>query len=57
LKVVLVNLNYGIGVHMNFARSRIPALFCSLRSEYVATRRVATGDNGAKPSPIPNFSG
>jgi len=31
---VLVNLNYGIGVHMNFARSRIPALFCSLQWEY-----------------------
>jgi len=34
LKIVLVNLNYGIGVHMNFARSRIPALFCSLQWEY-----------------------
>jgi len=34
LKIVLVDLNYRIGVHMIFARSRIPALFCSLQSEY-----------------------
>ena len=34
LKIVLVNLNYWIGVHMNFAQSQIPALFCSLQSEY-----------------------
>ena len=34
LKSVLVNLNHRIGVHMNFAQSRIPALFCSLQSEY-----------------------
>ena len=26
LKIVLVNVNYRIGVHMNFAQSRIPAL-------------------------------
>jgi len=31
---MLVNLNYRIGVHMNFAQSRIPALVCSLQSEY-----------------------
>jgi len=31
---VLVNLNYRISVHMNFAQSRIPALFCSPQSEY-----------------------
>jgi len=31
---VLVNLNYRIGVHMNFAQSRIPALVCSLQLEY-----------------------
>jgi len=34
LKIVLINLNYRIGVHMNFAQSRIPALVCSLKSEY-----------------------
>jgi len=34
LKIVLVNSNSRIGVHMNFAQSRIPALFCSLQSEY-----------------------
>jgi len=31
---MLANLNYRIGVHMNFAQSRIPALVCSLQSEY-----------------------
>jgi len=34
LKIVLVNLKYRIGMHMNFARSRIPVLVCSLQSEY-----------------------
>jgi len=34
LKIVLVNLSYRIGVHMNFAQSRITALFCSLQSVY-----------------------
>jgi len=33
LKIVLVNLNFRIGVHMNFAQSSIPALVCSLQSE------------------------
>jgi len=37
LKIVLVKLNYRIGVHINFAQSTIPALVCSLQSEYVAT--------------------
>jgi len=32
LKIVLVNLNYRIGVHMNFAQSQIPALVCRLQS-------------------------
>jgi len=31
---VLVNLNYRIGVHMNFAQSRMNVLFCILQSEY-----------------------
>jgi len=34
LKFVLVNFNYRIDVHMNFAQSRIPELVCSLQSEY-----------------------
>jgi len=34
LKIVLVNLNYRIDVHMNFAQSRIPALVWSPQSEY-----------------------
>jgi len=34
LKIVVVNLNYRISVHMNFAQSRITALVCSLQSEY-----------------------
>jgi len=42
---------------MNFAQSRIPALVCSLPSEYGATRGVAMGNNGAMPPPIPMFSG
>ena len=44
LKIVLVNLNYRIGVHMNFAQSRIPALFCSHNQNAVATRRVVCED-------------
>jgi len=31
---VLVNLNYRIGVHMNFTQSRFPALVWSLQSEF-----------------------
>jgi len=34
---------------MNYAQSRIPALFYS--------RHVVRGDNGAMPPPIPTFSG
>jgi len=34
LKIEFVNLNYRIGVHMNFAQSKIPALVSSLQSEY-----------------------
>ena len=33
MKIVLVNLNYRIDVHMNFAQSRNPELVCSLQSE------------------------
>jgi len=34
MKIVSVNFNYRIDVHMNFAQSRIPELVCSLQSEY-----------------------
>jgi len=34
MKIMLVNLNYRIDVHMNFAQSRIPALVCSPQPEY-----------------------
>jgi len=34
---MLVNLNYRIGVHRNFAQSRISALVCSPQSEHVTT--------------------
>jgi len=33
MKIVLVNLNYRIGVHMSLAQSRIPALVCGPQSE------------------------
>jgi len=55
LKIVSVNLNYQIGVHMNFAQSRIPSV--AYNQNTVATRRVAMGDNGAMPPPTPKFSG
>jgi len=54
---VLVNLNYRIGVHVNFAQSRIPALVCSLQSEYGCQQTRSYGDNGAMSPPIPMFSG
>ena len=57
LKIVLVNLNYRISVHMDFAQSRIPALVCSLLSEYGCHQARSYGDNGAMPPPIPMFSG
>jgi len=31
---LLVNLNYQIGVHINFAQLRMPTLVCNLQSEY-----------------------
>ena len=31
---MLVNLNYRLGVHVNFAQSRIPALVCSPQPKY-----------------------
>jgi len=59
LKIVLVNLNFRIGVHMNFAQSRITSLVCSLQSEYGChqARARIQGGNGAMPSPIRKFSG
>ena len=54
---MVVNLNYRISVHMNFAQSRITALVCSLQSEYDChqARGQWGGGNGAMPPPIPNF--
>jgi len=57
LKIVLVNLNYRIGVLMNFAQSRIPALFCSLQSEYGCHQARSYGGQRGSAFPIPNFSG
>jgi len=34
LIIVLVNLNYPIGVYINFAQSQISALVCNVQSEY-----------------------
>jgi len=48
LKIVLVNLNYQIGVHMNFAQSRIPALVCSLQSEYGCHQARSCGGQRGK---------
>jgi len=58
--VVLVNLNHQIGVHINFAQSRMPrmlALVCNLESEYGCHEaRSQRGQRGQCP-PIPKFSG
>jgi len=57
LKIVPVNLNYRIGVHMNFAQSRIPALVCSLPPEYGCHQSRSYEGQRAMPQPIPVFSG
>jgi len=49
---MLVNLNYRIGLHMNFAQSRFPALVCSRNQNTVATKRVARGQQ--RGNAIPN---
>jgi len=57
LKFVLINLNYRIGVHMNFAQSRKPALVCSPQSEcgcHQARSQVGTTGNATT---VPKFSG
>jgi len=41
--MVLVNLSYRIGVHMNFPQSRISALVCSLQSEYGCHQALSYG--------------
>jgi len=48
---VLVNLNYRIGVHMNFAQSRIPALFCRLQSEYCCHQAISYGGQRGNATP------
>jgi len=57
LQIVLVNLNFRIGVHKNFAQSWIPALVCSPQSEYGChqARSRGGGGNGAMPSLISKF--
>jgi len=54
---VLVNLNYRIDVHMNFAQSRIPALICSSQSEYGCHKARSQGVLQGNATPIPKFSG
>jgi len=54
--IVLVNLNYQIGVRINVAQSRIPALVCSLQLVYGCHQvRKQGGKRGN--SPIPKVSG
>jgi len=48
---VLVNLNYRIGVHMNFAQSRISALVCSLQSEYGCHQARSCGGQWGNATP------
>jgi len=50
--IVLVNLNYGISVHMNFTQSRIPALVRSPQSEYSCHQAHSCG--GQRGNAIPN---
>jgi len=54
LKIVLVNLNYQIGVRMNFVQSRIPALFCSLQSEYGCHQALSYGAQRGNANPNSN---
>jgi len=49
LKIVLANLNYRIGVYMNFAQSRSPALVSSLQSEYGCHQATSYGRQRGKP--------
>jgi len=57
LKIVLVNSKYRIGVHINFAQSRIPALFFSMQSEYGCHQARSYGGQRGNAIPIPKFSG
>jgi len=51
-KIVLINLNYQIDVHMNFSQSRYPALVCSPQSEYGCHQ--ARSHEGQRGNAIPN---
>ena len=51
---MLVNLNYRIGVHMDFAQSRIPALVCSLQSEYGCHQAGSNGGQRGNATPNSN---
>jgi len=52
LKIVLVNLNNRIGVHMNFAQPRIPALVSSPQSEHSCHQ--ARSQRGPRGNATPN---
>jgi len=52
--MVLVNLNYRIGVDLNFARSRIPALVCRLPSEYGCHQARSYGGQRGNATPNSN---
>ena len=43
--LLIFNLNYWIGVHINFAQSRMPALVCNLQSEYGYHQARSQGDS------------
>jgi len=51
---MLVNLNCRIGVHINVAQSRIPALVCSTQSEFGCHQALSLGGYVAL---ISTFSG
>ena len=55
--IVLVNLNYQIGVHTNFAQSRMPALVCNLQLEYGCHQMRSQGGQRGKCPPIPKCLG
>jgi len=55
--MVLVNLNYRISVHMNFAQPRIPVLVCSLQSEYVCHQARSYGGQRSNGTPNSKFLG
>jgi len=55
LKIVLVNLNYRIGVHMKFAQSLILALVCSPQSEYGCHKGRSQGEQRGHATQFQSF--